>query len=61
MAVAGPVTFQLTPTGRTARRLERKGKVTLAPTMTFLPSGGDPGSTVVHLKLLERKQPAAPV
>lgn len=61
LAVAGPVTFQLTPTGRTARRLVRKGRVTVAPTVTFLPSGGDPSSQSIHLKLLERKQPAAPV
>lgn len=61
LAVAGPVTFQLKPTGRTARRLVRKGRVTVAPTVTFLPSGGDPSSQSIHLKLLERKQPAAPV
>ena len=61
LAVAGPVTFQLTPTGRTARRLVRKGRVTVAPTVTFLPSGGDPSSQSIHLKLLKRKQPAAPV
>jgi hypothetical protein len=61
LAVAGPVTFQLKPTGRTARRLVRKGRVTVAPTVTFLPSGGDPSSQSIHLKLLERKQPAVPV
>lgn len=61
LAVAGPVTFQLKPTGRTARRLVRKGRVTVAPTVTFLPSGGDPSSQSIHLKLLKRKQPAAPV
>ena len=61
LAVAGPVTFQLKPTGRTARRLVRKGRVTVAPTVTFLPSGGDPSSQSIHLKLLERKQPVAPV
>ena len=61
LAVAGPVTFQLKPTGRTARRLVRKGRVTVAPTVTFLPSGGDPSTQSIHLKLLERKQPAAPV
>jgi hypothetical protein len=61
LAVAGPVTFQLKPSGRTARRLVRKGRVTVAPTVTFLPSGGDPSTQSIHLKLLERKQPAAPV
>lgn len=61
LAVAGPVTFQLTPTGRTARRLVRKGRVTIALTVTFLPSGGEPSSQSIHLKLLQRKQPAVPV
>jgi hypothetical protein len=61
LAVAGPVTFQLTPTGRTARRLVRKGRVTIALTVTFIPSGGDPSSQSIHLKLLQRKQSAVPV
>ena len=61
LAVAGPVTFQLTPTGRTARRLVRKGRVTIALTVTFLPSGGEPSSQSIHLKLLQRKQPVVPV
>ncbi len=61
LAVAGPVTFQLLATGKTARRLARKGRVTVPLAVTFVPSGGDPSSQSIQLKLRKRKQPVAPV
>lgn len=61
LAVAGPVTFQLTPTGRTARRLARKGVVTVSLTVTFSPTGGDPSSQSIRLKLRKRKLAVTPI
>jgi hypothetical protein len=61
LAVAGSVTFQLTATGKTARRLLRKGRVTAPVTVTFSPSDGDPSSQSIRLTLRKKQQPVVPV
>jgi hypothetical protein len=55
VAVAGPVPFQFASAGARKRRLERTGKVTVSVTVTFLPTGGDPASKVVTVKLRKRR------
>ena len=59
LAVAGPVTFSIATSGKTKRRLERKGKVLLTVRVTFSPNGGDPSTQTLDLKLGLRK-PLAP-
>ncbi len=61
LAVAGSITFQLTATGMTARRLVRKGRVTVPVTVTFSPSDGDPSSQSIRLTLRKKKQLVGPV
>jgi hypothetical protein len=61
LAVAGPVSFRLVPMGRTARRLTRKGRVTVPITLTFFPTGGDPSVQVIPVKLRRIKRLPAPV
>jgi hypothetical protein len=61
LAVAGPVTFHLAATGRAARRLARKGRVMVSLTVTFSPTGGDPSSQSIRLKLRKKKAPVAPL
>ncbi len=51
LAVAGPVTFSVATTGRTKRRLQRKGRVVVAVTVTFFPTGGDPSAQAISLTL----------
>ena len=58
LAVAGPATFSIATTGKTKRRLERKGKVLLTARVTFSPNGGDPSTQALDLKLRLRKPPA---
>jgi hypothetical protein len=60
LAVAGPVTFHLAPTGKTARRLARKGRAMVSLTVTFSPGGGDPSSQSIRFKLREKKRPLPP-
>jgi hypothetical protein len=57
VAVAGTVQFNIATAGAKRRKLEKKGKVTVTPTMTFSPSGGDPASLpfMVQLKLKQRR------
>jgi hypothetical protein len=58
VAVARTVHFQIASAGSRKRKLERTGKVTLTPTLTFTPTGGDPASKPFTAKLRKRK--AAP-
>lgn len=55
--VAGTAQFNITAVGKRKRKLERTGKVTLAPTLTFLPNGGDAASKPFTVKLRMRKAP----
>jgi hypothetical protein len=60
VAVAGTVQFQIASVAAKKRKLEKTGKVSLVPTMTFFPAGGDPASTTFTVKLKKRR-PAPPV
>jgi hypothetical protein len=55
VAVPGPVLFQIASGGSFKRRLERKGKVTVIPTVTFYPSGGEPASKSITVRLRKRR------
>jgi len=55
VAVPGPVPFQIASAGSFKRRLERKGKVTVSPTVTFYPAGGDPASKSITVRLRMRR------
>jgi hypothetical protein len=56
VAVAGNVVFKIAAVGAKKRKLLRTGQVSLAITMTFFPSGGEPAATNLTLKL-KRKHP----
>ena len=61
LAVKGPVTFSVATTGKTKHRLMRKGKIRVAPRITFFPIGGDPSTQTLNLKLkLKRPRPRPP-
>jgi hypothetical protein len=55
VAVPGPVLFQIASAGSFKRRLERKGRVTVIPTITFYPSGGEPASKSITVRLRKRR------
>ena len=55
VAVAGTVQFQMASAGAKKRKLDKTGKVTLSPTLTFFPSGGDPASQLFTVKLKKRR------
>jgi hypothetical protein len=59
LAVAGPVRFAVAVVGKRLQRLSRTGKLTVSVTLTFLPTGGDPSSQTVSVKLRKRRQPLA--
>jgi hypothetical protein len=60
LAVAGPVTFPVAATGRTKRRLLRKGHVGVQVNVTFFPPGGDPSTQAVSVRL-RKIRPLTPV
>jgi hypothetical protein len=60
IAVPGPVPFQIAAAGSFKRRLERKGRVTIIPTVTFYPTGGEPASKSLTVRLRKRR-PRQPV
>jgi hypothetical protein len=51
IAVAGPVSFPVTTVGKTKHKLERKGRVALPVTLSFLPNGGEASTQSINLKL----------
>jgi hypothetical protein len=53
--VAGPVQLKIASAGASKRTLEKRGKVTLTPTVTFYPTGGDPASKTLKVKLKKRR------
>ena len=55
IAVAGTAQFNVTAVGKQKRKLERTGKVTLTPTLTFSPAGGDPASSPFPIRLFQRR------
>jgi hypothetical protein len=58
LAVAGPVTFPVAAVGKRKRRLERKGTIVLPVRITFFPTGGDPSTQAINLKLKQTRPPA---
>jgi hypothetical protein len=60
VAVAGTIHFAIASTGRRKRKLEKRGKLTVVPTLTFFPSGGDPATQTLRVKLKQRKRRPAP-
>jgi hypothetical protein len=52
-AVAGPVTLKAATTGKSSRKLARRGRLKVPVVVTFYPSGGDPNSQTVPLKLVQ--------
>jgi hypothetical protein len=57
-AVAGPVTFSVVAVGNARRRLARKGRVVLPIRVSFFPTGGDPATQTINLKLRRTRTPA---
>jgi hypothetical protein len=51
------VTFGIATIGKAKRRLGRKGRITVPVTVTFSPTGGDPSSQSIHLKLKTVRRP----
>jgi hypothetical protein len=47
----GPVQLPIRAKGSKKRKLNRTGKVRVAPSVTFTPTGGDPGTQATTLKL----------
>jgi hypothetical protein len=54
VATAGDVTLLVSATGKKKRKLKRTGKAKLAITLTYTPSGGDPGSQSTTVKLKKK-------
>ena len=50
----GPVTVKIKATGKKKRKLSEMGKVKVAPTLTYAPTGGDPTTQSTTLKLKKR-------
>jgi hypothetical protein len=59
VALAGPVQFGIAAVGARKRRLARTGKLTVNPTVTFYPTGGDPASKPTTVRLRKRRSKAA--
>jgi hypothetical protein len=51
---AGPVAVRIKASGKKKRKLNRTGKVKVAPTITYAPTGGNPSSQPAVLKLKRR-------
>jgi hypothetical protein len=62
VAVAGTVQFKIATVGAKKRKLEKRGKVALTPSLTFFPTGGESATKPFSIKLKMRKRrPAPPV
>ncbi len=57
LAVAGPATFQLAATGKTLRKLVRKGAAKVTVNATFTPPAGEPRTQSVGVKLKMSRPP----
>ena len=55
VATAATVQFGIATAGTRRRKLNKTGKVTLTPTIAFIPSGGDVASTTFAVKLKKRR------
>jgi hypothetical protein len=54
VSAAGEVELTIKAKGKKRRKLNETGKVKLNPTVTFVPTGGDPSSQTTKLKLKKR-------
>ncbi len=59
LAVPGSLVFPIEASGKLRHRLGRTGKATLRVNATFSPSGGDPSTQTIAVKLKQRR-PAPP-
>ena len=57
VAVAGTAQFNIATVGKRRRKLERTGKLKLAPTLTFTPTGGEAASQSFVVTLLRKRRP----
>ncbi|HEY6653887.1 MAG TPA: hypothetical protein VI028_07150 [Solirubrobacterales bacterium] len=48
------MTVKIKASGKKKRKLNETGKVKVAPTLTYVPTGGDPTSQSTTLKLRKR-------
>jgi hypothetical protein len=48
---AGPVKIKVKPKGKTKAKLNQTGKVTVKPKITYTPTGGDPNTQSIKVKL----------
>lgn len=55
VAVAGTIKFNLNAAGAKKRKLEKRGKVAITPTLTFSPSGGETAIRTFTVKLKQRR------
>ncbi|HKH22435.1 MAG TPA: hypothetical protein VKA88_02350 [Solirubrobacterales bacterium] len=56
-AVATRVNLKVVTIGKRARILSRRGSLKVAAAVTFYPSGGDPSTQTVTIKLRKKRQP----
>jgi hypothetical protein len=56
LPVAGPLTLEFRATGKKKTKLLTKGKIKLAPTVTYTPTGGAPKSLALSLTLKLKKK-----
>ena len=50
---AGPVKLKVKPKGKTKAKLNETGKVTVKPKITYTPTGGDPNTQSIKVKLMK--------
>jgi hypothetical protein len=55
IAVAGTAQFQISAVGARRRTLDKKGRVTLVPSIGFTPAGGAPAFQSFFVKLKKRR------
>jgi len=58
-AVKSEVSLKVATTGKSSRKLARKGHLKVPVALTFIPTGGDPSSQTLPLKLVQRRIPSA--
>jgi hypothetical protein len=61
VAVAGTAQFNIASVGKRRRKLEKTGKLTLSPTITFTPTAGEAARMTFAVKLLKRRLPPTPL
>jgi hypothetical protein len=54
-AVASSVTLKVATVGKSSRKLARKGHLKVPVAVTFFPTGGDPSSQTIPVKLVQKR------